>query len=98
MGKRIETPAIGAILSEEFLEPLGLSAYGLAKHINVPTSRILDILHGKRRISVETGLKLSRYFGMSERFFIDLQTGIDVRNEKAALGNELAKIEPAIAG
>jgi addiction module HigA family antidote len=96
--KRIETPAIGEILEGEFLEPLGISAYGLAKHINVPNSRISDILHGKRRITVETGLKLSRYFGMSERFFIDLQTAIDVRNEKLALVEELAKIEPAVAG
>jgi addiction module HigA family antidote len=98
MEKRIEIPTIGEILKEEFLDPLSLSAYGLAKHINVPNSRILDIIHGKRRINIETGLKLSRYFGMSDRFFIDLQTNIDIRNEKITLINELAKIEPAIAG
>ncbi|MFP3040851.1 HigA family addiction module antitoxin [Treponema primitia] len=98
MKERIETPTVGEMLKEEFLDPLGISAYGLAKHINVPSSRILDILHGKRRITVETGLKLSRYFGMSDRFFIDLQTDIDIRNEKIVLVAELAKIEPAIAG
>ncbi|GHV81279.1 transcriptional regulator [Spirochaetia bacterium] len=98
MEKRIKIPTIGEILIEEFLEPLNFSAYGLAKHINVPSSRILDIIHRKRRISIETGLKLSRYFGMSDRFFIDLQTTIDIRNEKITLTNELAKIEPAIAG
>ncbi|GHV62350.1 transcriptional regulator [Spirochaetia bacterium] len=98
MEKRIETPAIGEILKDEFLAPMGISAYGLAKHINVPSSRILDILHGKRRITVETGLKLSRYFSLSDRFFIDLQAEIDVRNEKIALVTELAKIAPAKAG
>jgi addiction module HigA family antidote len=98
MIERIETATVGEMLKEEFLAPLGISAYGLAKHINVPSSRILDILHGKRRITVETGLKLSRYFGVSDRFFIDLQTDIDIRNEKSVLVAELAKIEPAIAG
>jgi addiction module HigA family antidote len=94
MEKQIETPAIGEILKEEFLEPMGISAYSLAKHINVPSSRILDILHGKRRISIETGLKLSRYFDLSDRFFINLQTDIDVRNRKNSLTTELTKIEP----
>jgi addiction module HigA family antidote len=98
MKGRIETPAIGDILKEEFLEPMGISAYSLAKHIDVPSSRILDILHGKRRITVETGLKLSRYFGLSDRFFIDLQAEIDVRNEKIVLVKELARIQPAKAG
>jgi addiction module HigA family antidote len=93
--KSIETPAIGDILKEEFLDPMGISAYSLAKHINVPSSRILDILHGRRRITIDTGLKLSRYFSLSDRFFIDLQTEIDVRNEKLVLVTELAKIRPA---
>jgi addiction module HigA family antidote len=97
MKTQIETPTAGEILKEEFLDPLGLSAYGLAKQIHVPSSRILDILHGKRKVTIETGLKLSRYFRMSDRFFIDLQAEIDVRNEKAALKSELAKIEPVSA-
>jgi addiction module HigA family antidote len=95
MAELIETPIIGEILKDEFLGPMNLSAYRLAKNINVPSSRILDILHNKRKISVETGLKLSRYFGLSDRFFIDLQTEIDVRNEKFSLNEELNKIEPA---
>jgi addiction module HigA family antidote len=97
MKTSIETPTIGEILKQEFLDPLNLSAYGLAKNLNVPSSRILDILHGKRRVSVETGLKLSRYFGLSDRFFIDLQTGIDIRNEKQLLQRALADIKPVRA-
>ncbi|MFO7953019.1 MAG: HigA family addiction module antitoxin [Bacillota bacterium] len=89
----IETPSIGYILQEEFIEPYGITAYRLAKDINVPTSRILEILHGKRRISIETGLKLARYFGTSEKYFINLQTDIDLRKEKHKHMEELKKID-----
>jgi len=89
----IETPSIGRILQEEFIEPYGITAYRLAKDINVPTSRILEILHGKRRISIETGLKLARYFGTSEKYFINLQTDIDLRKEKHKHMEELKKID-----
>jgi addiction module HigA family antidote len=94
MNNSIETPTIGEILKQEFLQPLNLSAYSLAKNINVPSSRILDILHGKRRVSIETGLKLSRYFGLSDKFFITIQTEIDIRNEKQFLQTALAEIQP----
>ena len=89
----IETPSIGYILKEEFIEPYGITAYRLAKDINVPTSRILEILHGKRRVSIETGLKLARYFGTSDKYFINLQTDLDLRKEKQKLMEELKKIE-----
>ena len=89
----IETPSIGCILQEEFIEPYGITAYRLAKDINVPTSRILEILHDKRRISIETGLKLARYFGTSDKFFINLQTDIDLRKERNKHMEELEKIE-----
>ncbi len=89
----IETPSIGHILQEEFIEPYGITAYRLAKDINVPTSRILEILHGKRRISIETGLKLARYFGTSDKYFINLQTDIDLRKEKHKHMEELKKID-----
>ncbi len=91
----IETPTIGEILKEEFMEPMGISAYRLAKDIYVPLSRIQDILHGRRRVTADTSLRLSRYFGVSERYFLNLQDDIDVRNERIALAEELAKIQLA---
>jgi antitoxin HigA-1 len=64
----------------------------LAKDINVPTSRILEIIHGKRRITVQTGLKLARYFGTSDKLFINLQADVDIREEKQKIWHELAEI------
>jgi antitoxin HigA-1 len=90
---RIETPTIGRILKEEFIEPHNISLYRLAKDINVPTSRILEIIHGKRRITVQTGLKLARYFGTSDKFFINLQADVDIREEKQKIWHELAEIK-----
>ncbi len=89
---RIETPTIGKILKEEFIEPHNLSLYRLAKEIKVPTSRILEIVHGKGRITVQTGLKLARYFGTSEKFFINLPAGVDIREEKQRIWHELEEI------
>jgi addiction module HigA family antidote len=96
MSAELPTPTIGAILREEFLEPNNLSAYQLAKEIRVPSSRILEILHGRRRISVETGLRLVKFFGTSEKFFINLQADIDVRNEKQAHQAVLNTITPIL--
>jgi antitoxin HigA-1 len=59
----------------------------------VPTSRILEIIHGKRRITVQTGLKLARYFGTSDKFFINLQADVDIREEKQKIWHELAEIK-----
>jgi len=89
---RIETPTIGKILKEEFIEPHNISLYRLAKDIKVPTSRILEIVHGKRRITVQTGLKLARYFGTSDKFFINLQADVDIREEKQKIWHELEEI------
>jgi addiction module HigA family antidote len=66
--KKIEPVHPGEILLEEFLKPMGISQYRLAKDINVPARRINEIIHGKRSISVDTALRLSRYFSLSERF------------------------------
>ncbi|KRL79833.1 HigA family addiction module antitoxin [Secundilactobacillus paracollinoides] len=79
---RIPTPKISEILKEEFMDPLHLSAYSIAKAIQVPTSRIQDLLHDRRAISVDTSVRLGKFFGVSERFFFDLQTDIDIRNAK----------------
>ena len=93
MSDFIETPTIGEILSEEFLIPLGISAYKLAQEINVPTSRIQDILHNRRKITVDTSLRLAKFFGLSDGYFISLQDDIDIRNEKIELAPQLEEIK-----
>jgi addiction module HigA family antidote len=72
----------GEILMEEFLKPLGISQYKLAKDINVPARRINEIVHGKRSITADTALRLSRYFNLSERFWLNLQSRYDLEMEK----------------
>ena len=72
----------GEILMEEFLKPLGISQYKLAKDINVPARRINEIVHGKRSISADTALRLSCYFNLSERFWLNLQARHDLEMEK----------------
>jgi len=72
----------GEILMEEFLKPLGISQYKLAKDIHVPARRINEIVHGKRSISADTALRLSRYFNLSERFWLNLQARYDLEMEK----------------
>ena len=71
--KKINPIHPGEILFEEFLKPLGITQYRLAKDISVPPRRINEIIHGKRSISADTALRLSRYFGLSERFWLNLQ-------------------------
>jgi len=81
----------GEILLEEFLEPMELSQYRLAKDISVPPRRINEIVHGKRSITADTALRLARYFGMSERFWMNLQIRFDLEAEKARLKGRLIK-------
>ncbi len=79
----------GEILLEEFLKPLGISQYRLAKDISVPTRRINEIVLGKRAISPDTALRLSRYFGLSDRFWMNLQARYDIEMEKDKLADRL---------
>ena len=79
----------GEILIEEFLKPMGISQYKLAKDINVPARRINEIVQGKRSITPDTALRLSRYFGLSERFWINLQARYDLELEKDRLKDRL---------
>ncbi len=79
----------GEILLEEYLEPLGISQYRLAKEISVPARRINEIVHGKRSITADTALRLARYFGTSERFWLNLQTHYDLEVEKDRLAGRL---------
>ncbi len=92
MTKRIETPTVGEILAEEFMKPYGVSAYRLAKEIGVPTSRIQDILHDRRKITPETSLRLSKVFGVSEKYFLDIQNDIDIRNLKEKMASDINAI------
>jgi addiction module HigA family antidote len=91
MMKENKLPPIhpGEILMEEFLKPMELSQYRLAKDISVPARRINEIVHGKRSISPDTALRLSRYFGMSERFWMNLQARYDLEMEKDRLEGRL---------
>lgn len=88
----ITTPTVSEILREEFMEPLGISAYRLAQAINVPASRVQDILYDRRKITADTSLRLAKFFGVSDRYFLDLQNDIDIRNLKIQLANEISKI------
>ncbi|TFG59709.1 MAG: addiction module antidote protein, HigA family, partial [Deltaproteobacteria bacterium] len=86
MTRKIQPPIHpGEILLEEFLLPLGSSQYRLAKDSGVPPRRINEIVHGKRAISADTALRLSRYFAMSDRFWINLQARYDIEREKDLL-------------
>jgi addiction module HigA family antidote len=81
----------GEILMEEFLLPMGITQYRLAKDISVAPRRINEIVHGKRSITADTALRLARYFGTSERFWLNLQTRFDMEHQKDILGDRLQK-------
>jgi len=92
MEKKIMKPIHpGEILMKEFLEPIGITQYRLAKDISVAPRRINEIVHGKRSITADTALRLSRYFGTSERFWLNLQTRYDMELQKDLLGDRLQK-------
>lgn len=90
---RIPTPKISEILKEEFMAPANLSAYALAKELNVPTSRIQDILHDRREITVDTSIRLGRFFGVSDQYFLNMQNDIDLRNTVENNEDEYNKIQ-----
>ena len=79
----------GVILREEFLEPLRLSAYALARAINVPRNRITGIVHGERAVTADTALRLARFFGTSPDFWLGLQMDYDLETTRAGLGDRL---------
>lgn len=84
----------GEVLMEEFLEPLGVTQHHLAVSIDVPPRRINEIVHGKRRITADTALRLARYFGTTDHFWLNLQTRFDLEVEKDHLGASLEAIRP----
>jgi len=91
--RRRKLPPIhpGEILFEEFLKPLALSQYRLAKNLSVAPRRINEIIQGKRAISADTALRLARFFGNSERFWLNLQTTYDLELERDRLAGRLMK-------
>jgi len=89
--KKIPPIHPGEILLEDFLEPMGISQYKLSKDISVPPRRINEIVQGKRSISADTAIRLSRYFGLSERFWLNLQSRYDLEVEKDKLDVRLVK-------
>jgi addiction module HigA family antidote len=93
----LHNPHTGEILFEEFLKPLGLSQSALARAVGVPPRRINEIVLGKRAVTADTDLRLARYFGMSEGFFLRLQADYDLEEQKRKLGSALDRIVPRAA-
>lgn len=94
MTRRVPYPHPGEILAEEFLHPMGITPYRLARAIHVPQTRISAILAGERAVTADTALRLARFFGMSDAFWMNLQTAYDTAAAKDELAEELDPIEP----
>lgn len=92
--RKVPYPHPGEILLEEFLKPMGITQYRLAKEIGVPQRRVGEIVAGARGITADTGLRLARFFGTSEGFWIGLQVDYEAATAKAALSKTLEKIRP----
>lgn len=97
MAKTIAVPKISEILSEEFMIPYNISAYRLAHEINVPVSRIQDILHDRRKITLDTSIRLGKFFGLSDTYFFNIQSELDIREAYEKMGNEFQNIKPVIS-
>lgn len=86
----------GEVLKEEFLDPMSITAYRLAKDTGIPQTRISSIIHGNRRVSADTALRLGKYFGVSARFWLGLQDDYDLEEEQRQIEDELTRI-PTVA-
>ena len=91
MARRLAPVHPGDILLEEFLAPMGISQYRLAKDINVPPRRINEIVHGTRAVTADTALRLARYLGTTERFWMNLQTQYDLDLQRDRLGHRIER-------
>ena len=94
MARKLKPVSPGEMLAREFLEPLGMSNYRLAKEIGVPAQRIGEIVAGRRSITADTDLRLCRFFGLSEGWWLRLQVDYDTAVAKVSMARELAKIKP----
>jgi len=92
--EKIQLPTVGEILKEEFMEPNHLSAYFLANAIGVPVSRIQDILHDRRAVTVDTSIRLGKFFGLSNTYFLNIQNEIDSRIIIEKYQEEIERIKP----
>jgi antitoxin HigA-1 len=93
----LPNPHPGEILLEDFLKPMALSQNGLARALDVPPRRINEIVLGKRAVTADTDLRLARYFGLSEGFFLGLQADYDLMQRRREIGSQLDGIEPRAA-
>ena len=84
MDEFIKTPTMSEIFKEEFMKPMNLTAYKLAQNIDIPVSRIQAILNDEQKITLDTSLRLAKFFGVSDSYFLDLQSNFDVRTNTAA--------------
>jgi addiction module HigA family antidote len=96
--KRLPNIHPGEILNEEFLKPMNITAYRLSKETKLPLTRIMDIIKRKRRITAETALKLSKYFGNSAKFWLGLQDDYDLEEEQQLIDTDLTQIKTLIHG
>src|SRR5690348_3568149 len=94
---RLPNPHPGEILLEEFLRPMALSQNGLARAVHVPPRRINELVLGKRSVTADTDLRLTRYFGLSEGFFLGLQSDYDLMKRRREIETELKSIKPRAA-
>ena len=92
--KKLNNIHPGEVLKEEFLDPLDISAYRLSKETFIPQTRISEIIRKKRRITADTALRLSRYFGTTAKFWLGLQDDYDLEEEKSAKEKEFNSIQP----
>lgn len=83
----------GEVLKEDFLIPMGITAYRLSKDLNIPQTRTSEIIHGRRRITADTALRLSKYFGTSAQFWLNLQNDYDLEEGEKTIREELIQIE-----
>ena len=94
MPRLLNNPHPGEILQEEFLEPLGLSQNALAQAIDVPSNRINELVRGRRGVTADTDLRLARYFGLSEGYWLRLQNAYDMLEARREAGKAIARIKP----
>ncbi|MDD6386013.1 HigA family addiction module antitoxin [Lactobacillus equicursoris] len=94
MTESIKTPTVAEIINDEYLQPLGLGAADLARAIHVPVARIKDILQSSQEITADISLRLAKFFGVSDAYFLNLQSDIDLRDAKKKLSTELSVIKP----
>jgi addiction module HigA family antidote len=95
--ERISNIHPGEILKEEFLDPMGISAYRLAKDTGIPQTRVSEIIHGRRRVSADTALRLAKYFGVSARFWLGIQDDYDLEEEQQNKPEEFDRIPTVTA-